>query len=455
MDTTPQQFEEADTSVSGFLILDTSAQSEKNLKLARHLVAKASSSNISLSSLRFVALPPPKGRLQRWTYWLASEVIAQWRQSPHVDRSIGMTLQNLGLSQDGDKNLLLAELDKAPSGERLSSHLLAYFQFLQVQQQQLQLERTNLHRWIEVTYQELIDRFTYVPPLSSLSATSLSSNYLVQLQANALVVRSQTLDHLKTNLAGLWHKGPQVFREWLTKLVNTLQEIQTTYETQRQECIKRENSAWKAFQSLYKPSTGWRRWLEPFQPVDWAAVLNALAVSYGYKLESETYTQAVMVVAALIQQVQSYAATVTQTDTMLVQLQNELSAKSNLEPVHVLILRDYLAEHLSIDKLRRDLEGDIGRSLSQWGTSDMLQSSHLLDRVLAHVQPLTLQIYADCCYQAITLCNQDLYPQPALPNHPVDSLPSTPLPSTFEPTSQPMLAEAFLKTSLNGSSLQN
>ncbi|MBV8887727.1 MAG: hypothetical protein JO235_27545 [Chroococcidiopsidaceae cyanobacterium CP_BM_RX_35] len=344
-------------------------------------------------------------RLETWACWLAAETIAQWRELPVENFSVATIAEDLGLTSVESIAPLLIALCRTATNTLLSEELILRVQALHEQLQQKKLQPHSRHRkWWEEEVAGLARWFTQLTPTTSLPSQSPTAigSCLAQLHSNTLILRTQSRMKLREHLARLWQAGPQSVLEKLGSLSEVLQNVQANYEIQRQDCLRRESSAWQAYYTLSGKLAD-RNWLWSGRSTDWEAALRALAVAYKFKLEAETYTQASQLVGELVQQTRAYTAQVAQTDAMLTSLQSWFTERCAAKPIFIPLLRDYLAERANPVQLRRELEGWAGHSLNQWGIAESVQVGALREQILSRLRPLSLEIYTECCQSALTL----------------------------------------------------
>ncbi|MBV9385831.1 MAG: hypothetical protein JOZ78_05315 [Chroococcidiopsidaceae cyanobacterium CP_BM_ER_R8_30] len=344
-------------------------------------------------------------RLQTWACWLAAETIVQWREMPVEDLSVAAIVTELGLISVESMAPLLFALQKTATDTSLSEELSLRVQALHERLQRKKLQPRSCQReWWEKEVAGLAQWFTQLTPTSSLPShfPAATSGCLAQLHSNILVLRIQSQTKLRESLAGLWQAGSQSVLKKLRSLSEVLHIVQANYEAQRQDCLRRESSAWQAYYTL-SMKLAERNWLLSSRNTDWEAALRALAIAYKFKLEAEVYTLASQLVSDLLQQTQAYTVQIAQTDAMLASLQGWFTERCVTKPIFIPLLRDYLTERVNPVQLRRQLEGWAGHSLNQWGISESVQIEALREQLLSRLRPLSLKIYTECCQSALTL----------------------------------------------------
>lgn len=393
------------------LLISPNGQMQENLVLLQRLIAEASSIYPQLLDLQLKLISLPTSRLETWADWLAAETVAQWRQQPVEGLSIATVVSELGLADaDENKPLLVTVLGRSSDGTPISRQVVLRFLTLNEQQQLLRHKPAQLQTWLEREAAKLAEWFAPPLPESSVpSQTTLNIGFChIQLLNNVRALRSHLLNKLRECLVGLWHAGPQAILQWLQQLIEEFQSIHNDYEAQCQESLQQESSAWRAFRTLSAPAAGNQWLLADVSSIDAEAALRALALAYNFKLEAAIYAQACQLIDELIEQTQTYASTATQADQVLANLQNSCAERCSLQPVLIPVLRDYVRDLINPSKLRRELEAWAGHSLNQWGAAESVQAEVLSEQLRLRIQPLTLEIYTECCYTALSFASGNL-----------------------------------------------
>ncbi len=386
-------------------LLSFGSNGEESLSLLRRLVEDASDSYPQLSQLRFVHIPIPVSKLENWSHLLAAQVVDYWRDLPVEERSVATITDELGLSSAESRNPLLDALDKTATGTSLTLQLAMLIELLSERQRQQKLTPSLWQQWLEQEAAGLAEWFSQPPPISSGSSQSLikAGGCLAQLHFTLLARRSTTLHQLQGCFIQLRQAGPRSLLAYLGSLDEVLDRIRADCEEQRQECLRRESSAWRAYYSLKasleKPNWAWFSQVHLQQE----AVLRALTTAYEFKLRAEISTQAAQLVSELVQQTRLYATSIAQLDAMLASLKDWFAERGSVEPLFVPMLRDSLTEQVNIAQLRSELENWVGCALQEWNALDSTRSEALREQILARLRPLCLELYADCCRYILNL----------------------------------------------------
>lgn len=398
------------------VIVSLGEKSGDTIALVRHLISEASNHYPQLSELNLLPVPLPVPQLETWTYWLAAQTVSQWRDMSVESISTEAFASELGLINNETTNPLISALDKTATGTSLSAELASRLQLCE-QQSQRHLSNSSLHQWLEQEVVGLSDWFT--PPLQTIDTSSIFSNEggagcLSQLQANAVALRSKSRLQLQEFFVSLRHAGPRAGLKLLKNLGETFTSICVNYEARKQNCLRREGAAWRAYYSLSAQLEN-RSLIPRRRKVERAALLQAINKASNFKLEAEIYTMAGQVVGGLRQQTHVQAIALAQADTMLGSLQSFFSNRCPTEPIFAPILKQYLAEQVDISKLRRRIEVIVGCSLNQWGSLKSAQQTVLREQILAQIRPLCSEIYAKC-YRSLIDLSPELQTNVATPS---------------------------------------
>jgi hypothetical protein len=385
---------------SAALVISSGKTAQQTIDVVCRLVAEASTHDPQLLGLQSIPISLGSTRLEIWSHNLAAELMRQWQTLESTPPHITETLVELGLisAQVGVAPLINA-MGQAGAQKFPIVELKERFQTLYKHQQQQQLSSFKLRAWIEHEAARLADWFHQMPTANSLMFQSPEemSGCLVKLQLYAPNLHTQTLQTLNSCFTQLRLSGSQVILAHLNGLSQALQDTLNDYKIQRQERLRRESGAWRAYHNLIAQIET-RQWGAFGKGnLAWEAVLRALNLIYVSKLEAEAYTLATQIVSDLRMQTHQYAAEVAQTDTLLTQLHNwfmqQCPPESSLAPV----LKSFLAERINPWELRRQLEKWTGQSLLQWGTFDSMQQETLREQILTRLHPICLAVYGECC----------------------------------------------------------
>lgn len=387
-----------DTS-SAALLISSGKTADQTIDLACRLVAKASTQDPQLLGLQSFPITLGTARLEIWAHCLAAELMRQWQTLTVSSSSITTILAELGLISVEGKAPLIDLMGKAGAQTFPIVELQERLQKLYQHQQQEKLESSKLQAWIAHEASRLADWFHQMPTANSLMFQSPEemSGCLVKLQLYAPTLHTQTLQTLNACFSQLKLSGSQVILAHLNGLSQALQDTLNDYEFQRQERLRRESGAWRAYHNLMTQIETHQWGSSGKGNLAWEAVLRALNLIYVSKLEAEAYTLGSQIVSDLMMQTRQYAAGVADTDMLLTHLHHWFAQKcppeSNLSPV----LKSFLAERINPQELRRQLEKWLGYPLLQWGTVKLIQQEALREQILAQIQPICWAVYGECC----------------------------------------------------------
>jgi hypothetical protein len=385
---------------SAALVISSGKTAEQTIDLVCRLVAEASIHDPQLLGLQSIPVSLGTTQLEVWAHSLAAELMQQWQTLAGTTPDFTKTLAELGLiGAPGGSVPLIDAMGKAGAQKIPIVELKERLQNLYKQQQQQQFASSKLRVWLEREAVQLANWFHQMPTADSLMFQSPEemSGCLVKLQLYAPTLHTQTLQTLNACFERLQRFGSQVVLAHLSGLSQALQTVLADYDVQRQERLKRESGAWRAYRNLLNQIET-RQWGASGQGnLAWEAVLRALNLIYVSKLEAEAYTLASQIVSDLIMQTHHYGVAIAQTDILLTQLQNgfmqRFPPESSLSP----ILQSFLAERINPWELRRQLEQRIGYSFLQWGTVESIQLETLREQILARLHPICLAVYGECC----------------------------------------------------------
>jgi hypothetical protein len=387
-----------DTSAAA-VILSSGKSGEQDISLVRRLATDASARYPQLLNLRFAPISLPLERLENWAHLMAADAIRQWRtRSSEEESEIAVFLAELGFTRADGTVPLLDELRQAGTDIPLKQELNDRIQTLYTLLSQETVASANVQAWLEQEVAKLSDWFNQVPLDASVLFGSPEDavGCLIKLQLYAPILHTKTLEKLKTCFTLLRRLGSKVVLQQLGLLTQAFQEIRASYEVQRRESLRRESSAWRAYDNLTtQPTPKWI--LAKRGQFDWKATLRALTLAYSCKLDAETYALASQLVGDLIQQTHRYAAALHQTDTLLAHLQKWFLEHCPSESAFPSLLRNFLAERLNPADLRRELEQWTGHPLEEWGITATLQHELLREQILTQIRPVCLDVYGECC----------------------------------------------------------
>ncbi len=384
---------DSDQSGEAVLLMSSSTQAgESSTALLKRLLTDMRYDYPQLNNIHLSSIPLPLSKLADWNYWLAAEMIDQWRRLPAEGISVAGVMAEFGLLKvEGDTFPLLEMLDQGEQSVSISAELALRVAEIRHRHSQWQLFHPDLHQWLNQEVETLSKWFSQLP--IPYSAQNSLGGCLAQLRVHAAAMQAKVRLRLPGVLSPLQQAGSHLALAFLKDLGETLTHRYEAYERKLEHCFKQENSAWRAFNSLSAQLQP-RTFMSRRQPVEIEVVLQALFKAHQFKLEVEMYTQACQIVGGLRQQIHLYAAEIVQADALLVRIKSELLVNCPHEPILGPVLKKYLANRIDGLKLLRGIERLVGCPLNQWGQLRSGQQAVVQRQILAHLRPLCLEVYA-------------------------------------------------------------
>jgi hypothetical protein len=371
-------------------LISLGGKEESIFSLVQSLVSEASVKYPQLSHLRFVHVPLPIAKLESWSYYLAAQLVAQWRELPLTKHSVDV-VRELGLSNAESRDSFFTALNGTTLSTPLTTQLTVRIESLKQPRQQQRVSEQRL--WLERETTQLAQWFTSPTEENSCSA---------QLQFNVIALRTKILGQLQGYFDQMQLVGSRSLLMWLNSLSESFDGIRANYEAQRQDSLRRESSAWRAYYNLNPQIEGnWR--LFDRDRLDWQAILSALTTAYNFKLKAEIYTQAAQLVGELAQKTRLYANSVQDIDALFARMQNYFSDRGAVESLFLPLLKNFLAERVNIMQLRAEIENWAGCQCDRWHTLESSHTTALREQILLRIRPLCLEVYAECCRCVLNL----------------------------------------------------
>lgn len=378
-----EQFSEA------IALISFGGKEESNFSLLQSLIAESSTKYPQLSHLRFVRVPLPVAKLENWSYCLAAQLVAQWRELTLPKHSVESVVNELELSNIGSREPFFAALNQSNSATPLNIQLAIRMESLKQQRPQRSSEQ---QQWLEKETKNLAQWFAQLE----------GDGCLAQLQSNVVALRAKILSQLQSYFDQTQQVGSRSLLEWLNALIETFDRIYANCEAQRHDSLRRESSAWRAYYNLnLLEERSWK--LFNRDRLDWQAAISALTTAYNFKLKAEIYTQAAQLVSESTRQTRLYADSVQQIDALLARIQKYFSDRDSVEPLFLPLLKNFLAERVNAVQLRGELESWVGCTFDRWHTLDSKQTTALCEQILLRIRPLCLEVYAECCRSILNL----------------------------------------------------
>lgn len=331
---------------------------------------------------------------ESWSYWLAVQLIEQWRCLPISDSSVQTqtVIEKLGLCVKESEEVLINVLDKTPEDASLTLELASRINSIRLQQYQRKLSPKDKLLWLDHEANKLAQWFSQLSVPSQSSQAYATRGFLAQMHANAVVVRERTQQQLQDCLIRVGNTGTKELLKWLGCLNQEFDHIYVNYDAQRQKNLELESSAWRAFYTL-------RGTIGAGCPNE-QLVIRALEKAFDLKLKAELYAQAMHIVSELKRSVSRYSTTVSQIDVALVDLQCWLSQNTVTKPFVANLLLEQL-EQMDTEQLCNRLENRWVSDLGQSGILAPHQLSEISEEILEYIRPLCKKMYIDCCNQLL------------------------------------------------------
>lgn len=350
----------------------------------------------------------PRASLDNWTYWFAQEIVTIWRcQVAKQNSSVSEFLTDIELTTNSENDEAIApiifRLEENSGSLSLFKKLSLHLDLLQKSVwTKNDTDRDRMFLGLSEAEAEIKNWFE-----NSLFLDEWNSNIFLpklsvqEAKNNIFVAKGEEWSTKFTNsIDFLWqHAGSQVILKWLEELNDNLHAIKVNYKNRSQSYIQKETSAWSAF-LIFKNrlivSNKEARNIE-----NWEAAWKAILFAYKFKLYSQLYSYAIeRIVIELIDRVREYKSIIVQTENLLLDLQFEFKAKTNVTHDSMLLLSN-LTELTKPMKIRRELESQLGFSLNYWGTLPS-ERQIIKEEIIARSQSLANKLYIECCDRAIS-----------------------------------------------------
>lgn len=385
------------------LLINFSNKDEESVALLHHLLSRVRESYQQLSDLQFLPVRLPLPDLELWSYWLAAQLIAKWRDRSVEQIAIGTILDRLGFIKTESTYPIVTALDRMERGTPISLELVANITEIgkNLDWQSLDFQ---LKEWIERKAADLAVEFT-----QERKSSHPANGFRTQLQSNVEAMRSQHQVQMQEFFDSLQHSGSRSVLRLLQTLNAIFQRLAEECEAQKQELLRNTMAAERAYNNL-------KTRIEPHgqqfgrRQTDWEAVLEALAKRYHFKFHAEIYDRVGQLVSQLIRQTSDRIASVTHTDRSLAILQSWFSQQCPQEPIFAPILQQHLEQRVDIIKLLNEIEVTVSCPLQKWHSLSWTQTELLCKEILIKLQPACMEVYVEC-YQYLLNLNREIVDQ--------------------------------------------
>lgn len=320
--------------------------------------------------------------ISAWVYWLAGDIVSQWRTLPIESWSLATVFDGLNPEISCAESLLLTALaqSKVDNGSFLIE-LDADYQEI-YQQQFKYFTNTQVLKWL-------------------IPLTATLTDYLTKRTQNCLSQLSNNVDNLKTQV----HQKLQIYF-YLLRAAGTktafacsdclsvqLQSLIKEYEWQWQECLYKSNASKHSFENLSAQISQWWQ-ISKQQKAD--SMLNALLLTYKFQLEGQIYNAACQLLKELESQTQQHILMLADVDLCLADLQSWYWQQYPLEPLPTEFLKHYLSPRLNPRQFLEEIEQWAGVTKEQWASLENNELSQLRSEIILRLQPECLQFYTEC-----------------------------------------------------------
>jgi hypothetical protein len=342
----------------------------------------------------FTPLSPSADTLEQWACLLAKEIIVQWRFQP-LKKSFSQAdlLEDLGLIFTEKKVIVLEDLIKQNRDRNI-------FQDLQLR---LNVLRDRLLKNTELT-KEKID-----PKALLEQAERVIEDWFIDqtigeadsgcLQSNANFLRIQVLEKFQSSLTVLFQTvGTENLLVFLQDFQKYLKLNYQNCNDLKKEFLNKENSALRSYNVLKSRLKKYSQSQE--MSPDWKSAWRALYLVYCHKIQAEVYCLSAQLALDLIHQVKTYINILSQTNTMLLDLQERFAARASVNASLMPLLFTHLIEKISPDRLRSEIEAKTSYLLNQWGISTISEEI-IQDYMLSYLRPVAKEIYQQICREVI------------------------------------------------------
>lgn len=384
------------------LLVNFSHKDEESVALLHHLLAKARESYQQLSDLKFLPVRLPSPDLELWSYWLAAQLIAKWRDRSAEQIDMGTILDRLGFIKTENTYPIVTALDRMERGTPISLELVANVMAIG-KNLDGQSSDSHIKEWIEHKAADLSAEFTQEHQFSH-----PTSSFRAQLQANVAEMRSRHQVLIQEFFDSLKYSGSSSVLRLLQTLSAIFQRLAEECDVQKQELSRKAAAAERAHRNL---TTNFNTRIEPHAPqfgrrqTDWEAVLEALAKQYHFKFHAEIYDRVGQLVNQLIDQTSDRVASITHTDRSLAILQSWFSQHCPQEPIFAPILKQHLEQRVDIIKLLHEIETTVSCPLQKWHSLNWTQTELLCKEILIKLHPVSMEVYVEC-YQYLLSLNR-------------------------------------------------
>ena len=211
--------------------------------------------------------------ISAWVYWLASDLVSQWRTLPIDSWSLATIFDELNPEIAGDNSLLLTALAQSKvDGGSFLSELDADYQEI-YQQQFKYFTNSQVLKWL-------------LPLTATLAncLTKRTQNCLEQLSNNVDDLRTRIHQKLQIYFYLLRESGSKTAFASLNSVGENLHILSKKSELQSQEYLYKSNASRHSFENLSAQISQWWQ-ISKQQKAD--SMINALLLTYKFQIEGQ------------------------------------------------------------------------------------------------------------------------------------------------------------------------
>ena len=320
-------------------------------------------------------------------YWLAADLVSQWRTQPAEICDIATVFQEL------DPQLKLDSSDFTLANSLLLNSLArshtSYASFLTDIAQSYQ--NNFQERFNDISNKGVIKRL--IPATAALTKFLIESTQKCeqQLEANFELVATKAHQNIEILFCILKDSGTDVAIDYLVSMVQEIENLIKDYEVRSLEYDYLIQSSKQSFRNL---SSQLSQWWQPDKKGKADSALNALFLDYKLQLESQLYNVARQVLRVIKEKIEQYVNSLSTVDRWLSELQGYFSLQYPLEPVNPSLLRD-LSERIDPITFKSQIESWAELPLYEWSTLDETRTMHLKEQILIQVQHVCWSYYTE------------------------------------------------------------
>jgi len=358
-----------------------------------HFQDDSSQNNVSLEktsttdSTSFSPLTISDETIKALIYWLAADLVSQWRTQPAERWDIATVFQELDPQLKPDSpDFILANSLLLNSLARSQTSYASFLADLAQSYQNNFQDRFN-----DISNKGVIKRL--IPATADLTKFLIESAQKCeqQLEANFELVATKAHQNIEILFCILKDAGTDVAIDYLVSLVQEIENLIKDYEVRSLEYDYLIQSSKQSFRNL---SSQLSQWWQPDKKGKADSALNALFLDYKLQIESQLYNVARQVLRVIKEKIEQYVNSLSTVDRWLSELQGYFSLQYPLEPVNPSLLRD-LSERIDPIMFKSQIESWAELPLYEWNTLDETRTMHLKAQILIRVQHVCWSYYTE------------------------------------------------------------